>query len=109
MKVPQFHLEEFTRLLHRASGTDAFLHCAPETKDIIRQILTTDYPEQEDDIEYLMDMINYELRKRGYSGPKRRFPATKYLDQLCRDPLYITSEPQHFSAARKLLPLANMD
>lgn len=107
MKVPQFHLEEFTRLLHRASGIDAFLHCAPETKEIIRRILTTDYPEQEDDIEYLMDMINYEMRRRGYSDPKRRFPATKYLDRLCRDPLYITCEPQYFSAARKFLPLAN--
>ena len=109
MKIPQFHLEEFTRLLHRASGNDAFLHCAPETKEIIRQLLTTDYPEQEDDIEYLMDMINYEMRKRGYSGPKRRFPATKYLDLLCKEPLYITCEPQYFSAARKSPPLAKVN
>lgn len=91
MNVPQFHLEEFTRLLHRAAGADDFLHCRPETKVIIRQILWTDYPEQEDDIEYLMDMINYEMRKKSYHGPKRRFPATKHLDRLCSGPLYITS------------------
>lgn len=93
MKIPQFHFEEFVRLLQRASGNDAFLHCKPETKERIKQILLTDYPEQEDDIEYLMDMINYEMRKKGYYGPKRRFPATKYLDRLCSDPLYITCRP----------------
>lgn len=93
MMIPQFHLEEFIRLLHRASGNDDFLHCRPETKEMIRLILSTDYPEQKDDIEYLMDMINYEMRRRRYSGPKRRFPATRYLDRLCKDPLYITCGP----------------
>lgn len=91
MRVPQFKLEEFTRLLQRAAGNDSFLHCRPETKAILQRILSTDYPEQADDIEFLMDMINYEMRKKKYSGQKRHFPATKYLDQLCAEPLYITS------------------
>lgn len=91
MKVPQFHLEEFIRLLERASCGDEFIHCRPETTRIIRQILQTDYPEREDDIEYLMDMINYEMRKKDYRGPKRRFPVTRHLDRLCADPLYINS------------------
>lgn len=94
MKIPQFYPEEFIRLLHRAVGNDPFLHCRPETKEIINLILLTDYQEREDDIEYLMDMINYEIRKKGYDGPKRRFPATKHLDRLCADPLYITCRPQ---------------
>lgn len=92
MRTPQFKLEEFTRLLQRAADNDSFLHCNPETKAVLQQILSTDYPEQEDDIEFLMDMINYEMRKREYSGQKRRFPATKYLDRLCAEPLYINSQ-----------------
>ena len=92
MKVPQFHFEEFTRLLERAAGADGFLHCRPHTKTVIRQILSTEYLEQEDDIEFLMDMVNYELRKRNYTGQKRRFPATRILDQLCDEPLYISTQ-----------------
>ena len=94
MKIPQFHLEEFIRLLHRAAGNDDFFHCRPETKRIINLILLTEYQEREDDIEYLMDMINYEMRRRGYHGPKRRVPATRYLDQLCAGPLYLTCGPK---------------
>lgn len=91
MKTPQFFYEEFTRLLERAASGDDFLHCNPHTKAVIRQILSTDYLEQEDDIEFLMDMVNHEMRKRNYTGQKRRFPATKLLDQLCSEPLYIST------------------
>lgn len=89
MKVPQFHYEEFARLLERAAGTDEFLHCSAHTKAVLRRLLSTDYPEQEDDIEFLMDMVNYEMRRRNYTGQKRRFPVTKILDRLCNEPLYI--------------------
>lgn len=89
MKVPQFHFEEFTRLLEGAAGTDEFLHCNAHTKAVLRRLLSTDYPEQEDDIEFLMDMVNYEMRRRNYTGQKRRFPVTKILDRLCNEPLYI--------------------
>ena len=81
MKTPQFFYEEFTRLLERAASGDDFLHCNPQTKAVIQQILSTDYPEQEDD----------EMRKRNYTGQKRRFPATKLLDQFCSEPLYIST------------------
>lgn len=90
MKVPQFHLEEFTRLLQRTIDGDDFLHCNSHTKVILEKILSSDYPEQEDDIEFLMDMVNYEMRKRDYTGRKRRFPVTKLLDQLCCEPFYIS-------------------
>ncbi len=56
-----------------------------------------------------MDMINCEMRQKDYSGLKRRFPATKYLDRLCKNPLYITYETQPLSAARKFLSLENAD
>lgn len=92
MKTPQFFYKEFSRLLERAAGDDNFLHCNSHTKTVLRQILSTDYPEQEDDIEFLMDMVNYKMRNRNYTGQKHRFPATKILDQLCSEPLYIFTQ-----------------
>ena len=92
MKVPQFHFEEFTRLLERAASADGFLHCSPHAQTVIRLILSTDYLEQEDDIEFLIDMVNYEMCKRNYTGQKRRFPATRILDQLCDELLYISTQ-----------------
>lgn len=91
MKIPQFKLEEFTRLLQRVVDGDDFLHCNSHTRTVITEILKSDYPEKQDDIEFFMDMINREMRKRHYTGQKRRFPATKLLDQLCCEPLYISN------------------
>lgn len=90
MKTPQFFYEEFIRLLKRAACGNDFLHCLPRTREVLDRILSTDYPEQEDDVEFLMDMVNCEMRRRNYSGRKRRFPAARILDQLCREPLYIS-------------------
>lgn len=67
---------------------------------MLRQILYTEYPYQEDGIEYLMDMTNYYIRKSGYSGRKSRFPISKYLDLICQDEFYINSfsTPELFPA-----------
>lgn len=92
MKIPQFHAAEFERLLERViSGHDNFYHCSAETIATIKEILHTNYPEKEDDIEYLMDMVNYQMRQSGYRGSKPRFPVSRHLDRLCTEPLYINT------------------
>lgn len=90
MTIPQFQTAEFERLLKRVAGRqDSFYHCSVTTVSIIKDILYTDYPEREDDIEFLMDMINYQMRKSGYIGRKARFPVSRHLDLFCAEPLYI--------------------
>lgn len=92
MVVPQFLYAEYLRLLERIIlNRSGFYHCKPETLCVLRQILYTEYPYQEDDIEYLMDMTNYHMRKSEYSGRKSRFPISKYLDTICQDELYISA------------------
>lgn len=87
----QFTYKEFWNLLVRIANDDGTdYHCAPETIHVIRNILHTDYPYQEDDVEYISDMINYHLRRLQYNGCKRRFPVSKYLDQICAGEFYIT-------------------
>lgn len=90
MNTPQFHIAEFERLLKRiVGGRDDFYHCSPATVSAIKVILGTAYPEKKDDIEFLMDMVNYRMRQSGYKGSKPRFPISRHLDQLCAEPLYI--------------------
>lgn len=99
MAAPQFLYAEYVRLLERVIlNKSGFYHCKPETLCILRQILYTKYPYQEDDIEYLMDMTNYYIRKSGYSGRKSRFPISKYLDMICQDEFYISAfvTPEQF-------------
>lgn len=90
MAAQQFLYAEYLRLLERVIlNTSGFYHCRPETVQTIRDILYTDYPYQEDDIEFLMDMTNYYIRQSGYSGKKSRFPISKYLDMICQEELYL--------------------
>lgn len=101
MAAPQFLYAEYLRLLERVIlNKSGFYHCRLETICILRQILYTEYPYQEDDIEYLMDMTNYHMRTSGYSGRKSRFPISKYLDLICQDELYINAyaEPEQLPA-----------
>lgn len=92
MNVPQFLFAEYERLLHRiADDSEGRFSCRPETISTIRCILNTDYPYREDDIEYLMDMTNYQMRLNGYTGKKSRYPISRPLDQFCSDELYIDS------------------
>nr|WP_303661550.1 hypothetical protein [Bacteroides intestinalis] len=99
MAAPQFLYAEYLRLLERVIlNKSGFYHCKPETLCVLRQILYTEYPYQEDDIEYLMDMTNYYIRKSGYTGRKSRFPISKYLDAISKDEFYISSfaTPEQF-------------
>ena len=99
MAAPQFLYAEYLRLLERVIlNKSGFYHCKPETLCVLRQILYTEYPYQEDDIEYLMDMTNYYIRKSGYIGGKSRFPISKYLDAISKDEFYISSfaTPEQF-------------
>lgn len=90
MSAPQFLYAEYLRLLERIIlDKSGHYHCRPETICTLRQILYTEYPYREDDLEYLMDMTNYHIRKSGYSGKKSRFPISRYLDLICRDEFYI--------------------
>lgn len=89
--IKQFTYKEFLRLLMRvADDNGRAYHCTLETISLIRHILATDYPYQQDDIEYIADTINYHLRCLQYKGEKRRFPISKYLDQICKDEFYIS-------------------
>lgn len=97
MAAPQFLYAEYKRLLERVIlNKSGFYHCQPETLCTLRRILYTEYPYQEDDLEYLMDMTNYYIRNSGYSGRKSRFPISKCLDLICRDEFYINAfaEPE---------------
>ena len=95
MKNPQFHMAEFERLLTRiVSGNESFYHCSAATIATLKEILHTDYPEREDDIEFLMDMVNYHMRQSGYSSAKSRFPISRHLDQLCAEPLYLSTRKE---------------
>lgn len=86
----QFKYKEFWRILERVAGNnDSTYHCTPQTLQVIHNILYTDYPYQQDDIEYIMDVMNYHLRCQQYTGDKHRFPISKYLDQICKDDLYV--------------------
>lgn len=92
MRIPQFKIVEFIRLLERViKENESYYHCEPFTVAVLSQILVTDYPEQEDDIEFLMDMINYQMRTKKYTGRKSYFPVSKHLDQLVKEPLYINA------------------
>ena len=103
MSIPQFHIAEFERLLERViGGRDNFFHCSAATVATIKEIMYTDYPEKEDDIEFLMDMVNYQMRQSGYKGPKPRFPISRHLDQFCSEPLYINSYKKRKHSERKL-------
>lgn len=87
----QFTYKQFERLLVRvADDNDTFYHCIPKTVQIIRDILTIDYPYQQDDIEYIADMVNFHLRSLQYCGDKWRFPISKYLDEICQGELYLS-------------------
>lgn len=74
MTIPQFQAAEFERLLKRvAGGKDSFYHCSAATVAIIKDILYTDYPEREDDIEFLMDanydQMGHPFRRSGTAIP----------------------------------------
>ena len=80
----QYKLPEFIRLLeHIATDKDQSFHCSDSTYTTISKLLET-----EDDLEYLMDIVNISLEHTGCTN-KKRFPVSKYLDWACSNNLYI--------------------
>jgi len=85
----QYKLSEFIRLLeHVATDKDQSFHCSDSTYTTISKLLETEYDEKEDDLEYLMDIVNISLEHTGCTN-KKRFPVSKYLDWACSNNLYI--------------------
>lgn len=86
-----FKYNEFVRLLERILlNKSGFYHLKDDTIAMLDQILHSCYEYQRDDIEYIMDMVNYYMNHTGYSGKKSRFPISKYLDIICQGDFYIT-------------------
>lgn len=84
---------EFYRLLEKiVLNESGMYHCHADTIALLKQILYSDYEYQKDDIEYIMDMINYYMNDSGYSGKKSRFPLCKYLDLICQGDFYIMNQ-----------------
>lgn len=85
----QYKNMEFRRLLKKiATERESSYHCKDETYETISKMLTTDYPEKDDDIDYLMDIINICLARKSCTD-KKHFPISKYLDWACQNDLYI--------------------
>ena len=79
----QYKLPEFIRLLeHIATDKDQSFHCSDSTYTTISKLLETEYDEKEDDLEYLMDIVNISLEHTGCTN-KKRFPVSKYLLIIC--------------------------
>ena len=89
IKPAQYGLPEFIKLLERvAIDKDQSFHCSNFTYATISKLLETEYDEKEDDLEYLLDIINISLEQTGCTN-KKRFPVSKYLDWACSNDLYI--------------------
>ena len=52
---------------------------------MIEKILHTYYPYREDDIEYLLDMVNYQMRMTNYDSKKKYYKLGRALDHIILD------------------------
>lgn len=92
--IVQYKNKEFRRLLSRVVNERGLsFHCKKSTYDTISALLSSDYFGKDDDIDFLMDVVNNALKKRGCTD-KRHFPISSCLDQACQNCLYLheTSE-----------------
>lgn len=91
--MKQFQYQEFISALQKLlDGKENRLLCRYSTKHKIERILDTDYPYQEDDIEYLLDMVNYQMRLTNYDSNKKYYKLGKVLDGIILDSeLYLDS------------------
>lgn len=81
--MKQFQYLEFLNALHKLlEGNENRFLCRYSTKTMVAKILSTDYPYQEDDIEYLLDMVNYHMRLLNYESKKQYFKLGKALDKI---------------------------
>lgn len=77
-----------TLLEHVSIAKDQSYHCSDSTYATISRLLETEYDEKDDDLEYLMDIVNISLEHTGCTN-KKHFPVSKYLDWACSNNLYI--------------------
>lgn len=91
--MKQFQYLEFLNALQKLlEGKENRLLCRYSTKNKIARILHTDYPYQEDDIEYLLDMVNYQMRLTNYDSKKKYYKLGKALDSIiCESEFYLDS------------------
>lgn len=98
--IAQYKNKEFRRLLLRVvKERDFSFHCKKSTYDTINMLLTTEYNGKNDDIDYLMDVVNAGLKKKGCTD-KRRFPISKCLDQACQNSLYLHETINQISGSK---------
>jgi len=93
-KLPcaQYKTQEFLRLLTNiAEKRNKSYHCQESTYEIISKLLSTEYKHKDDDIDYLMDVVNSSLAYKKCQR-KNTFPVSKYLDWACQKELYIHDE-----------------
>lgn len=63
--IAQYKNKEFRRLLARvANERDLSFHCKKSTYDTIATLLASEYNGKDDDIDYLMDIVNTGLKKK---------------------------------------------
>ncbi len=87
--IAQYKNKEFRRLLSRvASERNLSFHCKKSTYDTISTLLSSNYPGKDDDIDFLMDVVNISLKKKRCTD-KHRFPISRCLDQACQNCLYL--------------------
>lgn len=100
--MEQFQFQEFYNALCKlVSGSEHRLRCRQETKLLIHLILTLQYPYQSDDLEYLMDMVNYELRLTHYNGKKSRYYLGKALDRIVSNSVFYIEDYMDIECDRK--------
>ena len=81
--MKQFQYLEFMSALQKLlESTENRFQCRYSTKKTVPKILYTDYPYQEDDVEYLLDMVNYEMRLTDYDSKKKYYKLGKVLDKI---------------------------
>lgn len=94
MVVKQFKYSEFRTILTMMLKQPKRYALSSFSRQKIMLILSTDYPEQIDDIEYLIDMINYYIRKNQLSYYRNHRSAylntiSRYLNEILTSEFYI--------------------
>ena len=81
--MKQFQYLEFMSALQKLlESNENRFQCRYSTKMTVDRILRTEYPYKEDDIEYLLDMVNYEMRLTDYDSKKKYYKLGKVLDKI---------------------------
>lgn len=94
MVVKQFKYSEFKTILTMMIERSKLYQLDLFSLKKIRLILYTDYPEQIDDLEYLIDMVNYYIRKNKLFYQRSHRAAylniiSRYLNEILTSEFYI--------------------